>query len=375
MKNRLDNLLKDTAVYDCLSCGKCTTNCPLAIAGADYSPRKIANRAIMGQNPAGADADPWSCLTCGACEAVCPAAVDYTGFVRRSREVAQENGDEGRCSHSGIFQSLPRLHTSPDLKQDRLGWITPDLEVSEQSEIALFVGCAPYYDAVFENFGVSSTASAKGAIRLLNRLGFAPMVLADERCCGHDALWNGDHETFEKLAEQNVAALEESGAETVLTTCPECFLALGQLYPKALGNMPFEARHFYDFLLEHKDRLEFQQNGKSVTFHDPCRLARHAGECDSPRDLIALAGKELGEMPRSRQESVCCGTAGWSQCSMISKQMQRDRLREAAATGADTLVTACPKCLIHLSCADHDESTGIALQDLTALLSDALPET
>ena len=38
-------------------------------------------------------------------------------------------------------------------------------------------------------------------------------------------------------------------------------------------------------------------------------------------------------------------------CTGCSKAMQTERLQEAMDTGARTLVTACPKCEIHLSCA------------------------
>ena len=59
-------------------------------------------------------------------------------------------------------------------------------------------------------------------MRVLNHLGIEPIVLADERCCGHDLLWEGDIEKFRKLAELNVALLRETDAQRIVTTCPEC---------------------------------------------------------------------------------------------------------------------------------------------------------
>ncbi len=38
------------------------------------------------------------------------------------------------------------------------------------------------------------------------------------------------------------------------------------------------------------------------------------------------------------------------------------QIKEAKATGADILLTACPKCKIHLMCAMHDEILGQELQ-------------
>jgi len=53
-----------------------------------------------------------------------------------------------------------------------------------------------------------------------------------------------------------------------------------------------------------------------------------------------------------------------------------DRLREAKATGAETLVTACAKCQIHFRCAMDDtllgNEIGIEVKDLTTLVAEAL---
>jgi Fe-S oxidoreductase len=56
--------------------------------------------------------------------------------------------------------------------------------------------------------------------------------------------------------------------------------------------------------------------------------------------------------------------------------IQADRLREAKATGADTLVTACPKCEIHLGCALKDpvlaDEVGMRITDVAALAASRL---
>ena len=53
-----------------------------------------------------------------------------------------------------------------------------------------------------------------------------------------------------------------------------------------------------------------------------------------------------------------------------------ERLREAGATGAEILLTSCPKCQIHLRCALHDgklgEELGIEIEDITSFAAKAL---
>ncbi|MBI4230285.1 MAG: (Fe-S)-binding protein, partial [Planctomycetes bacterium] len=242
MGRDLPSILRQTRSYHCLNCGKCTAACPLPEVKAGYSPRRIVARSVLGSDGSGEGA--WSCLTCGACRSVCPMDVDYTGFVRQVRQEGLERGEGIPCTHAGIFQCVPRMHASSDRTQDRMAWITPDLEVATRGEIVLFVGCLPYYDEVFSWLGIASTDIARSAVRILNRLGIRPAILPAERCCGHDAYWNGETETFRRLAERNIETLRSAGAKTVLATCPECFLSLSKLYP-SVGKLPFEVRHFY----------------------------------------------------------------------------------------------------------------------------------
>jgi heterodisulfide reductase subunit D len=119
--------------------------------------------------------------------------------------------------------------------------------------------------------------------------------------------------------------------------------------------------------------LEFEESQEKVTYHDPCRLGRLAGIYDAPRKLMeAIPGVRLVEMPRSRDNAVCCGTSGWMNCSSCSKEIQVQRLNEALETGADALVTACPKCQIHFRCAKAAFDLDLEITDLCDLLVDRL---
>ncbi|RPH82568.1 MAG: (Fe-S)-binding protein, partial [Desulfobacteraceae bacterium] len=119
--------------------------------------------------------------------------------------------------------------------------------------------------------------------------------------------------------------------------------------------------------------VAFQPLEKTVTYHDPCRLGRMAGIYDAPRELLQMIpGIQLVEMGRSRENGVCCGTSGWTNCTACSKAIQTERLREALGTGAGTLVTACPKCEIHLRCALKANPMEIQIKDLHDLLAEQI---
>jgi Fe-S oxidoreductase len=323
--------------------------------------------------------DLFSCLTCKNCSLKCPADVDFPLFIQKAREIASEAGQCGECAHAGTLQSLMRLMSNPEIKQNRLDWLSNNgYKVSEKGDIMYFVGCAPYFEPVFEDIGVSTLNIAQGTIRILNLLGVEPVVLPDEKCCGHDMLWTGDEETFKKLAQHNISAIKEAGVKKIIFTCPEGLRTFKEDYPKYF-EVDWEVQHISEFLAENMGKLNLNKINKKVTYQDPCRLGRHLGIYDPPRKVItSIPGIELIEMERNREESLCCGTSAWINCDACSRQIRTERLLEAKETGTDTLITSCPKCLTHFKCAinPRGEEKGpdieIEVMDLTDLIVSAL---
>lgn len=376
----LRQIVQDRRAYYCLDCGKCTGVCPITRHDADFSPRRIVEMVALGAADQFLNSRQlWLCLTCQHCSQVCPSDVRYSEFIRDLRAEARGVGLEAECTHGDVIQTWMRLMTDPDRHPDRLGWLDESLRVSETSDTIYWVGCLPHYDTLFEGQGFQGTEIARSAVKVLNYLGIEPMVLADERCCGHDALWEGDEETFRRLAEVNLkllAGAKAAGAKRIVTTCPECARTLAVDYPELVGPTGFEVLHIAQLLAE-SDLPAPGDGGRRVTYQDPCRLGRYLEVYDAPRQVIDALGLELVEMAHHRQKALCCGTSCWTACGATNKAMQETRLREARATGADLLVTACAKCQIHFRCALGDDALKdeleIEMHDLITLVAEALP--
>ena len=371
-----ESALKDANAFLCLECGKCTSSCVVARYNRSYSPRRLISQALAGGRLPTAE-ELSICLTCMACAAYGPSGVRFVELIRELRRATYGREFAGNCSHGGAMQSLMKLMTADELTQDRRAWVTGDLRVADEGKVALFVGCAPYFDAFFTELEVNTLEGVKGAVKILNALGVEPVVLADERCCGHDLLWGGDVGHFEKLARRNVEQFRAKGVEKVLFNCPECYYTFKADYEGVVGPLPFEVQHVSEFVAERAPELAFDGGaGDKVTFQDPCRLARFAGVVEAPRQALAAAGVELAEMARSGTRAVCCAGNGWLNCDRFSKEIQVERLREARATGATTLVTSCPKCEIHLRCAMNDPNLGaeikMEIRDLAATVASRL---
>ncbi len=373
--------IKRTNAYACLECGKCTSVCPVSRYSRQYSPRMLLNRTIR-QDFDGLfqDYDLWSCLTCKKCDEVCLSGIHYIDLMQLLRSSAREQGFDGKCSHADALQALSRIMTSEQLQQNRLEWVAADMQTATEGDILYFVGCAPYFDVFFSDLDLSTLEAAESSIRILNRLGVSPVLLPDERCCGHDLLWNGDTENFKRLAEHNLKEIEKTGAKTILFSCAECLSAFKNLYPEYGFSVNAELKHMSQFLAEKlaAGELALAASNDDITYQDPCRLGRHLGIYDEPRRVLqnnaaqpAEGAGQLHDMKETGKRSLCCGVSAWMNCDLTSKTIQTERLKQAHETGAEVLAVACPKCQIHLTCAMKDQAVsekyGIRIRDISAI--------
>jgi len=205
-------------------------------------------------------------------------------------------------------------------------------------------------------------------VRLLNAMGVRPAILEDERCCGHDSHWMGDEETVRRLAELNANAIRSMDLERVVVICPEGYWMLTEIYPGIVGPLDLEVISLMEMMGEavEKGKMELEDVESTMAFHDPCRLARYLGIIDPPRIIMDAMG-ERSEMERSGRLAACCGHSNWVNCDIHTRDWQLERIEESKEAGAELLITACPKCLIHLSCAQRNLEERQEIEDLHVL--------
>lgn len=379
---RIDKMIVDMSLHQCLECGKCTAACPRRLSGKEYSPRLLAHKVIVErEDEAYIENAVWECLTCGICRERCPSDVDFNNFILEMRTLlAETKGLKGYRAHDGAIHSWMRMMTAPGLRQNRLDWLDPGFQVAKSGDVAFFAGCAPYFDIFFAGIDVDTLTIARDSIRLLNFLDIKPLLLPDERCCGHDLLWTGDIENFETLCRLNYRTFKDAGVKEIIVSCPECFQVLSEQMPRIIKGFDIKVTLLLDLL-----QREMKMGGKAfrplkrkATYQDPCRLGRMLNRYDGPRELISLIPEmRFLEMENSGRGALCCGNCGFINCDAYSKQIQVQRLQEARATGADLLITACPKCMIHLTCTirdplQHGKKIKMEIRDLVSILADQI---
>ena len=326
----------------------------------------------MNQNGQGPVSEKiWSCINCNMCMERCNYYVKYTDFITALRHKALVEGTEVQYNHGGTPQSIMHIMGHRDIRQNRLSWLPEDIKIDKHSDTAFFVGCTPYFDVLFNDLGVKTIEGPKGALRLLNRARIPFTILPNERCCGYDLLLMGDIEGFLTLARANRNEFRQRGIKHIITSCPESYYTLKVHYPKFLDDWDIDVKHMTEVIasLIESGQLTLGRLEQKVTYHDPCTLGRYSRIFDPPRQILAaIEGLELVEMADNREKALCCGATPWVHCGLVNKQIQKERLAQAAATGADILVTACPKCQIHLRCAqknaDGNDVCQIEIRDL-----------
>ncbi len=293
--------------------------------------------------------DIWTCLTCGLCPQECPQQVDFLNFIKEERA-----GEEPlEVAHLGVFTELADLSS-------RLNGNVPGK--SSESKYGYFPGCVDsmglFLHDVRTDFGEITTSSLK----LLDKLGIKPQVM-QMKCCGHDVLWQGKKDVFEKLKNYNKKYIKEIGIDTLITSCAECYRTFSKDY-----DLGIKVIHTSELL----DKLDLKIKA-DVTYHDACRLGRHMGVYDAPRKALTANGARIREMEHSKENALCCGVSSFMNCNEQTKALRIARMDEASATGAKTLITTCSKCLAHFNCLKTEKDAvkkyDLDVVDLTVFLA------
>ena len=316
--------------------------------------------AVRNAMDAGPDASPmawlsddtlWSCTTCGACDEVCPVGIDIYHKIVDLRRSRVEEGVVPETAER-VFESVAAAHNPfGRANSERLQWTqgqdVPVAEADEPVELLYWIGCAGSFDS--EGQSVS-----RSMVKILKSLGIKYKILGcGERCTGDPAHRLGEEGLFQEQVAANIETLRKHRVRKILTHCPHCLNSFRNEYPQANGEA-WEVVHHTQFLAEllAQGRLTLaQKNTERVTFHDPCYLGRGNGIVDAPRQALAhVVATEPVEMPRHGAESFCCGAGGGTMWVDVPGQTRVEHLRakEAAATGATTVVTGCPYCKVML---------------------------
>jgi Fe-S oxidoreductase len=215
------------------------------------------------------------------------------------------------------------------------------------------------------------------AVGILRRLKEDFAYLGEgEPCCGSPLYYLGFLEDFAGKAEEAFRRFKEAGVREIVGIVPACTSSLKNLHPKFVDGYDLEVKHFVEYLDEVFDRKPVKLRlDKTVTIHDPCQIARFLEISDVLRRLLSkVEGLTVLEVPTSREFTMCCGGGTGLEFTLpeLSLKIAAKRVRELLETGASTIVTCCPGCLMQLRHGAEAVGAEVEILDVVQLLSQAL---
>ena len=192
---------------------------------------------------------------------------------------------------------------------------------------------------------------------VLERLGYSVDFPEDQTCCGQPAFNSGYRAEARTVARHFLNVFETS--ECIVVPSGSCtamvshhFAELFQKEPETLERVHALEKRIFEFSTFLTEIARVEDVGARlddvVTFHDGCHGLRELGIKRGPRLLLShVRGLELREMQPAEE---CCGFGGTFSVKFaeLSGAMARTRIEAIERTGARTVVSLDPSCLMQI---------------------------
>ena len=187
----------------------------------------------------------------------------------------------------------------------------------------------------------------------------------------------GDREAARIVARRNLRAFGGDEFDAILTNAAGCGSTLKEYShlfspgePEYETAMEFESRvrDVTEFLNTLGMVAPMKEFASRVTYQDSCHLLHGQKVREAPRRLLkAVPGIEFVELPYSE---VCCGSAGVYNITETEASMEllAEKMKNAAGTGAEFIVTANPGCLLQMQAGAKLHDTGQKILHVMELL-------
>ena len=408
-------------VVQCSRCGACQQVCPIYQELGSEASSARGKIALIRAAGRGWSTDPEAlagrmslCLACKACAANCPSGVRGDRLVLAARQNLVETqglpllkrlilrlflrhkalfglglrlGSVGqglffRRVRGGYLPRLPmgldRNRLVPVLAARPLRSRFPvKVEApGARGVVALFTGCMVNH--VYPGIG-------EAALKVLHQQGVTVVIPPAQHCCGLAAHANGDRGTALELGRAVLDGLEGPEVDAVVTLCGSCGNTLKNELMEWFEHDPALAvrakalsakvRDFAEYLAAIGLRGPLAPLEGRATYHESCHLTRGQGVKTQPRDLIrAIPGLEFRELAAPGR---CCGSAGSFSLAHydLTLKISARKTEDIRGTGADTVVTGCPSCVMQLQDGLHQAGEPTRVFHLAELLAAALPDS
>lgn len=332
-----DNARKQ--IEACRFCWMCRHVCPVGLATGKEANTPRGRAVLCRYVLTGMDiekdiaGDMFACCLCNNCASWCETGYEPALFIREARTNAVVDG----FVPANVQPVVDRVLETGTIYEENVP--SPAAKASAKADVLLVLG---------ETARNKQPEIARAAISLLDKADVAFAVLADEPPVGammFDLV--GEVNEVKTVAEKFASAAKATGAKKIVCVDPTD----ARFFKQECARWGIEFDEVYTITsyldgLVKAGQLKFTKSwGGTVTFHDPCRLARDLEETEPARELLKAAGAELKEMYLNRKDTRCCGGEVLRSHSPATADLiAKNRMDDAKRTGAEYCITACPGC-------------------------------
>ena len=376
----------------CVRCGACADKCQFFLGTGDPNNMPVARAELLrkvyrrhftasgkltGRFAAAEELteevlEQWytyfyQCSECRRCAVFCPFGIDTAEITAAAREVMASVGIATKyvtevvkkANEIGNNMGIPEAawrDSCEFLEQEMKEETGADIRIPVNQEGAEVLLVPPSAD-LFAN-----TDTMIGYAKLFHAAGVSWTTSTYASEAGNFGLFL-NYEQLQKVNKRLVdAARQLKVKRMVIGECGHAWRAAQAFMDTLNGPLDFLESPCPEHICEFAARLirrgglrlnKAANDGQSVTYHDPCNLARAGGLTEEPREILRAVVSDFREMPANtiRQYTFCCGAGG----GLLADEMMDVRMKGAKprveafqASGANYLATPCAICKAQL---------------------------
>jgi glycolate oxidase iron-sulfur subunit len=414
-------------MYFCLGCLACQTACPAGVNYAElfeHARAEVEERRVLGAPKR--DLIRWFTVRWLFMDL---RRLELAGKALR---LYQQLGLQTLIRRMGLMSLLPRRLRELEamtptvcdkLSAELIAPVTPAVGVKKY-RVAMLTGCAQ--DLTFSDVN-------RDTVEVLAHNGCEVITPPEQSCCGSLHAHNGEWTLAQQLARRNIDQFPPERFDAIITNAGGCgshlkhyakLLADDPVYLKRAELWDAKVKDIHEWLAQIGLRrptappsplkgeragvrgengeerptsniqrstpnaphpspsipLSFEGRGRphpeaadgfTVTYHESCHLSHGQQIVSQPRELLrAIPGLKLVELSEA---SWCCGSAGiynLTQPEMANQLLDR-KIKHIKSTGASTVATANPGCLLQLINGAAKEGLKLRVVHPITLLAEA----
>lgn len=400
----------------CVHCGMCTESCHYYLATKDpkmapaYKADRVRKLYKKYYDFAGRLLPKWvgggelvndddlkelmdivfgSCTMCRRCTFNCPMGVDKALLMRTGRAIIYEQG----YAPQGVLDVAKdqweignQMGISDEDYLETIEWLNDEIKAELDDDTAEIPLDKPNCNIVFavnpreikyapmsllaaaKIFHVAGESWTMSSTKGWDNTNFG-LFAGDNKLGAH--MGNLVYDTVEKL----------NGKMLVTSECGHGYRATVWEAPNwAARDLKFPMKSFLEIMVDYVKSgriiLDKTKNQVSVTYHDPCNLARSGGITEEPRFLLRESVMDFREMYPNRADNFCCtgGGGAMSMSEYAKRRLETAKIKadQLKTTGARICSTACHNCVDGLTDLIKFYKLGMKVNLVGELVADAI---